>query len=207
VRIQPWSQPHQCVEGNTVHLATLVSVHCARPATGVTGARWDKDIYRAISMWEEEDGTHSNKHTHRDPPQVSSCNRPNTPTLTEFKHMYEHTHEEGKRLEEEKRKGKALRPLWRVDPTTTPQLRKHPLMSFSFVFFPHSEIAETPSPSTQPCVYTSPVPEYTERYSMQPRYLLIAVRDIHYRVIPCHFSKPWPTISDSPVIVSVVRNR
>jgi hypothetical protein len=38
-RIQPGSQPHQCVGGNTVHLATLVSVHCARPATGVAGAR------------------------------------------------------------------------------------------------------------------------------------------------------------------------
>ena len=35
---QPGSQPHQCVGGNTVHLATLVSVHCTRPATGVTGA-------------------------------------------------------------------------------------------------------------------------------------------------------------------------
>ena len=32
-RIQPGSQPHQFVRGNTVHLATLVSVHCARPAT------------------------------------------------------------------------------------------------------------------------------------------------------------------------------
>ena len=38
VPIQPGSQPHQCVGGNTVHLATLVSVHCARPATGVAGA-------------------------------------------------------------------------------------------------------------------------------------------------------------------------
>ena len=38
-RIQPGSQPHQCVGGNTVHLATLVSVHCALPTTGVTGAR------------------------------------------------------------------------------------------------------------------------------------------------------------------------
>jgi CBS-domain-containing membrane protein len=37
-RIQPGSQPHQCIGGNTVHLATLVSVHCARPATGVAGA-------------------------------------------------------------------------------------------------------------------------------------------------------------------------
>ena len=37
--IQPGSQPHQCVGGNTVHLATLVSAHCARPATGVAGAR------------------------------------------------------------------------------------------------------------------------------------------------------------------------
>jgi hypothetical protein len=27
-----------------VHLATLVSVHCARPATGAAGARRDKDI-------------------------------------------------------------------------------------------------------------------------------------------------------------------
>ena len=43
-RIQPGSQLHQCVGGNTVHLSTLVSVHCARPATGVVGARWDKDI-------------------------------------------------------------------------------------------------------------------------------------------------------------------
>ena len=42
--IQPGSQPHQCVGANTVHLATLVSAHCARPATGVTGARRDKDI-------------------------------------------------------------------------------------------------------------------------------------------------------------------
>ena len=41
---QPGSQPHQCIGGNTVHLATLVSVHCARPATGVAGAWWDKDI-------------------------------------------------------------------------------------------------------------------------------------------------------------------
>ena len=39
VRSQPGSQPHQCVGGNTVHLATLVSAHCARPATGVAGAR------------------------------------------------------------------------------------------------------------------------------------------------------------------------
>ena len=39
VRIQPGSQPHQCVGGNTVHLATLVSAHCAWPATGVAGAR------------------------------------------------------------------------------------------------------------------------------------------------------------------------
>ena len=39
VRIQPGSQPHQCAGGNTVHLATLVSAHCARPATGVAGAR------------------------------------------------------------------------------------------------------------------------------------------------------------------------
>jgi hypothetical protein len=38
-RIQPGSHPHQCVGGNTVHLVTLVSVYCARPATGVTGAR------------------------------------------------------------------------------------------------------------------------------------------------------------------------
>ena len=38
-RIQPGSQPHQCVGGNTVHLATLVSAHCARPATGVAGAQ------------------------------------------------------------------------------------------------------------------------------------------------------------------------
>ena len=38
-RIQPGSQPHHCVGGNTVHLATLVSVHCARRATGVAGAR------------------------------------------------------------------------------------------------------------------------------------------------------------------------
>ena len=37
--LQPGSQPHQCVGGNTVHLATLVSAHCARPATGVAGAR------------------------------------------------------------------------------------------------------------------------------------------------------------------------
>jgi hypothetical protein len=44
VRIQPGSQPHQCVGGNTVHLATLFSVHCARPTIGVAGARWDKDI-------------------------------------------------------------------------------------------------------------------------------------------------------------------
>ena len=36
-RIQPGSQPHQCVGGNTVHLATLVSVHRAWPATGVAG--------------------------------------------------------------------------------------------------------------------------------------------------------------------------
>jgi hypothetical protein len=43
-RIQPGSQPHQYVRGNTVHLATLVSVHCTRPATGVAGARWDKNI-------------------------------------------------------------------------------------------------------------------------------------------------------------------
>jgi hypothetical protein len=43
-RIQPGSQPHQCVGGYTVHLATLVSVHCALPVTGVAGARWDKDI-------------------------------------------------------------------------------------------------------------------------------------------------------------------
>ena len=27
-----------------MHLATLASAHCARPATGVTGARLDKDI-------------------------------------------------------------------------------------------------------------------------------------------------------------------
>ena len=38
-RIQPGSQPHQCVRGNTVHLSDLVSVHCARPATGVASAR------------------------------------------------------------------------------------------------------------------------------------------------------------------------
>ena len=43
-RIQPGSQPHQCVGGYTVHLATLASAHCTRPATGVAGARWDKDI-------------------------------------------------------------------------------------------------------------------------------------------------------------------
>ena len=36
--IQAGSQPQQCVGGNTVHLATLVSAHCARPATGVAGA-------------------------------------------------------------------------------------------------------------------------------------------------------------------------
>ena len=30
-RLQPGSQPHQCVGGNTVRLATLVSAHCARP--------------------------------------------------------------------------------------------------------------------------------------------------------------------------------
>ena len=36
-RIQSGSQPHQCVGGNTVHLATLVSAHCAWPATGVAG--------------------------------------------------------------------------------------------------------------------------------------------------------------------------
>jgi hypothetical protein len=42
--IQPGSQPHQCVGGYTEHLATLVSAHCARPATGVAGAWWDKDI-------------------------------------------------------------------------------------------------------------------------------------------------------------------
>jgi hypothetical protein len=44
VRIQPGSQPHQCVGGNTVHLATLASAHCPRPATGVADVRWDKDI-------------------------------------------------------------------------------------------------------------------------------------------------------------------
>jgi hypothetical protein len=44
VRIQLGSQPHQCAGGNTVHLATLASAHCARPATGVASARWDKDI-------------------------------------------------------------------------------------------------------------------------------------------------------------------
>jgi hypothetical protein len=38
-RIQPGSQPHQCVEGNTVYLATMVSAHCAQPTTGVAGAR------------------------------------------------------------------------------------------------------------------------------------------------------------------------
>ena len=38
-RIQPGSQPHQSVGGNTVHLATLVSTHCAQPATRVAGAR------------------------------------------------------------------------------------------------------------------------------------------------------------------------
>ena len=38
-RNQPGRQPHQCVGGNGVHLATLVSVHCARPATGVAGAQ------------------------------------------------------------------------------------------------------------------------------------------------------------------------
>jgi hypothetical protein len=38
-RIQPGSQQHQCVGGNTVHLATLVNAHCTRPATGVAGAR------------------------------------------------------------------------------------------------------------------------------------------------------------------------
>ena len=38
-RIQPGSQPHHCVGGNTVHLATLVSAHCARHATGVAGVR------------------------------------------------------------------------------------------------------------------------------------------------------------------------
>ena len=43
-RIRPGSQPHQCVGGNTVHLATLVSAHCARPASGVAGAWWDKAI-------------------------------------------------------------------------------------------------------------------------------------------------------------------
>ena len=37
--VQPGSQSHQCVRGNTVHLANLASVHCARPATGVAGAR------------------------------------------------------------------------------------------------------------------------------------------------------------------------
>ena len=37
-RIQPGSQPHQCAGGNTVHLSTLVSVHCARPTV-----RGDKD--------------------------------------------------------------------------------------------------------------------------------------------------------------------
>ena len=40
-RIQPGSQPHQWAGGNTVHLATLVSAHCAQPTTGVAGARWD----------------------------------------------------------------------------------------------------------------------------------------------------------------------
>ena len=30
-RIQPGSQTHQCVGGNTVHLATLVRAHCSRP--------------------------------------------------------------------------------------------------------------------------------------------------------------------------------
>ena len=43
-RLQPGSQPHQCVGGNTVHLAPLVSAYCARPATGVAGARSDKYI-------------------------------------------------------------------------------------------------------------------------------------------------------------------
>ena len=37
--IQPGSQSHQCAGGNTVHLATLVSAHCAQPATGDAGAR------------------------------------------------------------------------------------------------------------------------------------------------------------------------
>ena len=37
-RIQPGSQSHQRVGGNTLHLATLVSAHCAQPATGVAGA-------------------------------------------------------------------------------------------------------------------------------------------------------------------------
>jgi hypothetical protein len=36
--IQPRSQLHQCVGGNAVHLATLVSAHCAQPDTGVAGA-------------------------------------------------------------------------------------------------------------------------------------------------------------------------
>uniref|UniRef100_A0A8C8ET60 Anoctamin n=1 Tax=Oncorhynchus tshawytscha TaxID=74940 RepID=A0A8C8ET60_ONCTS len=43
-RLQPGSQPYQCVGGNTVHLATLVSVHCARPATGVAAVLMVKYI-------------------------------------------------------------------------------------------------------------------------------------------------------------------
>ena len=54
-RIQPGSQPHQCVEGNTVHLATLVSTHCTRPATGVTSARRDKDIPTGQTLPDPDD--------------------------------------------------------------------------------------------------------------------------------------------------------
>uniref|UniRef100_A0A8C7S3X6 Uncharacterized protein n=1 Tax=Oncorhynchus mykiss TaxID=8022 RepID=A0A8C7S3X6_ONCMY len=35
-RIQPGSQPHQCVRGNTVHLATLVSAHSLASAFTVS---------------------------------------------------------------------------------------------------------------------------------------------------------------------------
>ena len=54
-RIQPGSQPHQCVGGNAVHLATLVSVHCARPDTGVAAAQWDKDIPTAQALPNPDD--------------------------------------------------------------------------------------------------------------------------------------------------------
>jgi hypothetical protein len=59
------TQPNQAALFlNTAHIqpdtnvseATLASAHCARPATGVPGARWDKDIPTGQALPNPDDG-------------------------------------------------------------------------------------------------------------------------------------------------------